>query len=83
MQHGLTAVDHNGPGHERAALCLGGSKRLEFILNARPWLKPDLKFTTHSPRNGRGALDELSPATHAFGSILQPESARDREITTV
>jgi len=73
----------DGPGHERAALRLGGSKRVEVLLNPLPRREPNLKFVTHSPGSGRGSLDELFPATHAFGSIFKPESARDGEINTI
>jgi len=79
----LCAVDEDGPGHERTALRLGGSKRPEFILNSPPGLKADLKFAADSARSSHGTIDELFPATHPFGSIFQPESARDREINTV
>jgi len=82
-QHGLAAVEHDGPGHERAALRLGGSERLKFFLNARPGLKPNFKLATGSQRSGRGTFAELFPATHAFGSIFQPERACDGESNTV
>lgn len=82
-QHRLAAIEHDGPGHERAALRLGGSERLKFFLNARPGLKPNLKLATGSPRSGCGTFAELFPATHAFGSIFRPERACDGEINTV
>lgn len=82
-QHGLPAVEKNAAGHERATFCLSGGKRLEFILNPRRGLKPNLKLAMHSPCSRPSTLDELFPATHAFGSVLQPEGAGDRKVNTV